>query len=248
MGKRRRTPAAFSNPVLSTDTHARLARSLSAAPSPAPAARQRVVVDAGEVDEAELWNQAIEGATPLSSLFRNVVLAAPAPLGPSQGSAVDPDAEAISALSRFVGGEGVFDIADQDEFVEGCWRGLDGRIMKRLRAGEFSLQDYVDLHGMVVEEAHQALLTFIHTSRLHGRRCVLVVHGRGRHSKDRIPVLKERTVQWLSRGRLAREVLAFCTARPHDGGAGALYVLLKRGGEQRPREERRRGLARHPGD
>jgi DNA-nicking Smr family endonuclease len=57
---------------------------------------------------------------------------------------------------------------------------------------------------------------------------VLIIHGRGRRSKDQIPVLKERLKVWLSRGRVGRGVLAFCTARPADGGAGALYVLLRK--------------------
>ncbi|MEW5853949.1 MAG: Smr/MutS family protein [Myxococcota bacterium] len=145
---------------------------------------------------------------------------------------VDPDDEAFEELCRFVRGEGVFDLADQDEFVEGARAGLDPRVMARLRAGEFSVQGYVDLHGRVVDEAYDELRGFLRRARLEARRCVLVVHGRGRHSKDRIPVLKEKVVQWLSRGAMSRQVLAFCTARSHDGGAGAMYVLLRRKGEE----------------
>jgi len=65
-------------------------------------------------------------------------------------------------------------------------------------------------------------------ARQDGKRCVLVVHGRGLHSKDQRPVLKEAVVNWLGRTGLRKQVLAFCTARPYDGGAGALYVLLRR--------------------
>ena len=61
-----------------------------------------------------------------------------------------------------------------------------------------------------------------------GHRAVLVVHGRGLNSKDNVPVLKERLKSWLARGRVGRVVLAFSSARPADGGAGALYVLLRR--------------------
>jgi DNA-nicking Smr family endonuclease len=163
------------------------------------------------------------------------------------GPTRDPDAEAWEVLLRFVRGEGRFDLSDQDEWVEGCWHELDPTVMRRLRRGEFSVQGHVDLHGLVVEEAHVALAGFVRQGRLAGKRCLLVVHGRGHHSKDRTPVLKERVVAWLSRGRLAREILAFCTARPHDGGAGALYVLLRRGGEQRPPARRRDGEARPAG-
>ena len=57
---------------------------------------------------------------------------------------------------------------------------------------------------------------------------MLVVHGRGLHSKDQVPVLKESLKRWMRTDRFARHVLAFSTARPHDGGAGAVYVLLKK--------------------
>ena len=71
---------------------------------------------------------------------------------------------------------------------------------------------------------------FLRRSRQGGKRCVLLVHGRGTHSKDQLPVLKEALRGWLPSHRLGRQVLAFATARPADGGAGALYVLLRRAG------------------
>jgi DNA-nicking Smr family endonuclease len=86
----------------------------------------------------------------------------------------------------------------------------------------------VDLHGLGTEAAKEALERFLVESRRRGHRCVLVVHGRGLHSKDQVPVIKERMGAWLSRGRLSKIVLAFATARPTDGGAGASYVLLRR--------------------
>ena len=61
-----------------------------------------------------------------------------------------------------------------------------------------------------------------------GKRCVLIVHGRGLNSPDQIPVLKESLRVWLGQKRTGKTVLAFATARPQDGGAGAVYVLLRR--------------------
>ena len=81
---------------------------------------------------------------------------------------------------------------------------------------------------MTQVEAKAEVERFLLESRRIGRRCVVIVHGRGLHSKDQQPVLKERVTVWLTQARLGRLVLAFCTARPHDGGAGALYVLLRR--------------------
>jgi DNA-nicking Smr family endonuclease len=141
---------------------------------------------------------------------------------------VSEDAEVMAALADLCTGEGPFDIADTDEYVEGIAEGLDRRILKRLRAGEFALQGHVDLHGKTREEAREAVARFLTASRRAGLRCVLIVHGRGNHSKDQIPVLKQSVRSWLERGQISRVVLAFTTARPHDGGAGAMYVLLRR--------------------
>ena len=56
---------------------------------------------------------------------------------------------------------------------------------------------------------------------------MLIVHGRDLRSKDNVPVLKEKLAAWLTRGAIGRRVLAFTSARPWDGGAGAVYVLLR---------------------
>ena len=101
--------------------------------------------------------------------------------------------------------------------------------MLALRRGDYAVQGHLDLHGMTSADAKDAVDRFLNESRRVGKRCVLIVHGRGLNAKDQIPVLKERLRVWLQqRGRIGRSVLAFATARPHDGGAGAVYVLLRR--------------------
>lgn len=138
------------------------------------------------------------------------------------------DAEAYAQLSDLVDGSGDFDISDTDEYIEGLAAGLDRRLLVRLRRGDFAIQGHVDLHGLTRDEARIRVEGFLHESRLRSRRCVLIIHGRGLNSKDQIPVLKESVRIWLTRGRISRSVLAFATARPTDGGAGAVYVLLRR--------------------
>jgi DNA-nicking Smr family endonuclease len=71
---------------------------------------------------------------------------------------------------------------------------------------------------------------YLREARNQGKRCVLVVHGRGLHSKDQLPVLKDALRNWLASARFGRHVLAFASARQVDGGAGAIYVLLRRAG------------------
>jgi DNA-nicking Smr family endonuclease len=100
--------------------------------------------------------------------------------------------------------------------------------MKKLRKGDFSYQDYVDLHGLNRAEARERTIHFIRRSFGVGLRCVLVVSGRGLNSQDKQPVLKKGLVTWLTQAPLKRIVLAFTSARAHDGGAGAFYVLLRK--------------------
>ena len=89
---------------------------------------------------------------------------------------------------------------------------------------ERSIQRQLDLHGLRVDEAREALGQFIRHAHKTGLRCVRVVHGKGLGSPGKSPVLKSRVQRWLVQ---KNEVLAFVQARPMDGGAGALVVLLK---------------------
>jgi len=157
----------------------------------------------------------------------------PAP-AEGHGRPVSEEAEALAALSDVITGVARFDITDTREYIEGVVVGLDPRVIRRLRRGDFSWQAHLDLHGLTAAEAHEAVDRFLVESFRAGRRCVLIVHGRGLNSKDHTPVLKERLKAWLAHGRTAKVVLAFSSARPCDGGAGALYVLLRRERRTRP--------------
>lgn len=103
--------------------------------------------------------------------------------------------------------------------------GLQHKLLRRLRRGEFRVDAELDLHGKTVVEARAALAQFLHRCRRSHARCVRLIHGKGLGSKQKLPVLKHKLNAWL---RQRDEVLAFCSARPVDGGTGALYVLLKR--------------------
>ena len=136
--------------------------------------------------------------------------------------------EALATLRALVQNEGPIDLSDSDEYIEGAIASFDRKTLRKLRNGDFSIQAHLDLHGLTKDEAKECLARFLEESRRDGHRLVLIVHGRGLHSKDQIPVLKESLRVWLSQGRIGKHVIAFTTARPHDGGAGALYLLLRR--------------------
>ena len=147
----------------------------------------------------------------------------------------DSENEAIAELYDLVAGRSDFDVTDTDEYVEGCVVGIDTRLVRKLRQGEFARQAALDLHGMKADEAKPEVERFLSQAAQTGIRCVLIIHGRGRNSPGQFPILKDKLKQWLTRGRFAKMVLAFSTARAHDGGPGAMYILLRRKrGQKKP--------------
>ena len=138
-----------------------------------------------------------------------------------------PSAAARPARSAMAEHLAAIDSADVDTGEELLFRspGISERVFKRLRRGAFSMQDELDLHGLTVAEARLVLKDFVSECAQHNRGCVRVVHGKGLGSGQRGPVLKTHVNRWL---RHWDEVLAFATAKPRDGGSGAVYVLIKR--------------------
>ncbi|MDR0478477.1 MAG: Smr/MutS family protein [Burkholderiaceae bacterium] len=104
--------------------------------------------------------------------------------------------------------------------------GIGADVTARLRRGHWAVQRQVDLHGLRREEARETLADFLREATRAGIRCVRVVHGKGLGSPGRAPVLKALVQGWLAQ---KREVLAFVQAKPLEGGAGALVVLLAAG-------------------
>jgi DNA-nicking Smr family endonuclease len=196
-----------------------------AATLPKPAAvRPAVPAVAPPPDDSQLLQDALKDVRPLGGP-RHVPLTTEPGLS---RSIISEDAEVLAELSDLVAGQGEFDITETEEYVEGARVGLDPRLIVRLRRAEFAVEAHLDLHGMTQTDSKQALAEFIQDSVRKGRRTVLVVPGRGLGSPGGRPVLKHAAVQWLSHGTLSGYVLGFVTARPTDGGAGALYVLLRR--------------------
>ena len=121
----------------------------------------------------------------------------------------------------------LYQIDNSGEFFEGAQTNTDARLRSSLRRGDYAIQSRLDLHGKTVRQSQQAFENFILIHAQKGARCVLVVHGRGLHSPGSKPLIKEALIEWLQHGRAARHILAFSSARPQDGGTGAVYILLK---------------------
>ncbi len=177
------------------------------------------------IDEDAILREAYAGVRPLGAAPTGHRM----PVVPEvHRTVVSEEAEVLAALSDLVSGVGNFDLTETDEYVEGARVGLDPRLLTRLRRGEFAVQDHIDLHGMIQPDAKLALQQFVIKSVGKGMRTVLVVHGRGLGSPGGRPILKHAAAQWLSHGEIGAHVHAFATAKAQDGGAGAMYVLLRR--------------------
>ncbi|MEF2229514.1 MAG: Smr/MutS family protein [Pseudodesulfovibrio sp.] len=179
----------------------------------------------GPADE-DLFLNAMQGVEQMNGTRGRQVSARPQP---SPGITIDdPEEIARQDLQRFIQGDIEFELEYTDEYMYGYVRGLDIKTFQQLKKGSLSVAAHIDLHGMTSAQARDNLLFFIHESYLQNHRCVLVVTGRGMNSPGGQSVLRRETETWLTRDPLKRVVLAFCTAQPTDGGAGALYVLLRK--------------------
>lgn len=103
--------------------------------------------------------------------------------------------------------------------------GVQLRVLRRLKRGQYSVGDEIDLHSMSADTARAVLEDFFNHARAQAYGCVKVIHGKGLRSKSGGPVLKKLVDHWLRRHP---QVIAFASAKPNDGGTGAVYVLLKR--------------------
>ena len=108
-----------------------------------------------------------------------------------------------------------------DEFLR---NGLSRMTLRKLRRGNWPVQDHLDLHGNTGDAARKLLQEFLHEAAQRGLRCVLVIHGKGINSRGGEAVLRKLTRHWLTQ---RPDVLAYCDALPGDGGSGAVLMLLK---------------------
>ena len=117
-------------------------------------------------------------------------------------------------------------LLDTDDALSFRRPGIGRDVIHKLRKGDWSIQREIDLHGLRSDEARVALAEFIRLAHRQGLRCLRVVHGKGLGSPGKTPVLKSKVHSWLVQ---KNQVMAFVQAKPAEGGAGALLVLLKTG-------------------
>jgi DNA-nicking Smr family endonuclease len=171
------------------------------------------------VEEAELWQRVARKVRPLDEERARSLTPSPA-LGPAPAGAVAADGELAAsppAPSRPARSQATAPAADHGT--------LDRRTAQRLKRGRTAIDARFDLHGHTQSTAHAALLRFVEAARARGCRHVLVVTGRGAEGGG---ILRRTVPRWLMEPAFHRHVVAFHEAGPRHGGAGALYVVLRR--------------------
>jgi DNA-nicking Smr family endonuclease len=113
-----------------------------------------------------------------------------------------------------------FESGDELKFLRS---GFSSRLLKKLRRGDYAIQDELDLHGLVAGDAKQETHSFVNQCARDNVRAIRIVHGKGRNSAGRKPVLKNMLIGWLSKNQY---VIAIVSTPANDGGTGAVYVLL----------------------
>jgi len=238
--------SAFNAPFQGLDKVVRVAPAPS--PTSRPSARQRQSQPPGpprqppaEAQQApppqpsdhEVLSEALRGVAPLAKETPRVFVRRKVDLS-SIAAAHRRD---IDAMAR---GEG-FDVTFDENYVRGRADGVSFETLGRLERGEFPISAHLDLHGLPLEDARREVDAFLLQQQKKGHRCVLLVTGKGKNSPGQHGVLREQVPQWLARGPSARRVLAFASARPCDGGLGALAVLLRRDSSSKNRIDVERG-------
>ena len=170
--------------------------------------------------EANIFRNSIGQVQPLTASDRQLPpVAYPQPV-PKQRIADEQAALQESLSDEF----SIETLMESDEALSYARTGIGPDVLKKLRRGEWVIQDQLDLHGLRTDEAREAVGLFLRNAVRKGMRCVRIIHGKGLGSVNKEPVLKSKVRNWLVQ---KNEVMAFCQARAADGGSGALIVLLK---------------------
>lgn len=170
--------------------------------------------------EARVFRQAVADVAPLAPTGR--IAPAQAQVHPvARQHQLDEQNALAQSLSDEIDIERLLETDDRLSFRRA---GVGPESLRKLRRGHWVTQAQLDLHGLRTDDARDAVAAFISQCTRDGLRCVRVIHGKGLGSLNRQPVLKEKTIKWLTQ---RQEVIAFCQAPPFAGGGGALLVLLK---------------------
>lgn len=172
-----------------------------------------------DADDLSAWQRYTRDVRRLGSSARTPALQPLQPVAPAPQLPPLPPRPKAPAVPAVV-------VAEQK--APGIAPGLDRRTLANLRRGRIPPQATIDLHGMTQAAAHRVLSPFVVRAQADGKRCVLVITGKGYGTEGAIGVLKTAVPRWLNEPPLVARILGFCHAPPALGGEGALLILLRR--------------------
>lgn len=170
--------------------------------------------------EQAAFRAAMAGVQPLPSLNR-VDLGGEIPPPQPRQFLADEQAALHESLHGRIGLQDRLEGGDEPHYLR---EGLAVTVLRDLRRGRWVIQGEIDLHGLNRDEARHQLAGFLAVCLHHGQRCIRVIHGKGLGSPQKQSILRQLVRGWLAQ---RNEVLAYCQAKPQDGGEGALVVLLR---------------------
>ena len=96
---------------------------------------------------------------------------------------------------------------------------------RQLKKGQMNTKEELDLHGLTQREAKTAVISFIEYLQENNLKYAKIIHGKGISSNTpALPAIKNLINNIL---RNIPVILAFCSAKPYDGGTGAVYIMIK---------------------
>lgn len=173
----------------------------------------------GADDDRQLFESAMDDVRRHRPAQRLTVQRAPPPPAARQ-----TEADARAVMAELLDGPVDLEELEYGETLSYRAPGVQDGVMRRLRRGHYRIDAQLDLHGYNRHQARLAVSDFLAECQTRCWRCVRIVHGKGNGSPNSGPVLKTYVDSWLRR---RRDVIAFCSAPPNDGGTGAAYVLLR---------------------
>lgn len=217
-------PAPFNNPFAQLKNKPAVAKPAAPAPARSVASepKPKKVLLSLEEQERALFLEAVGEVEPVPDR--------PEPLlaGAESAARAHDEGEALIELAELVADSGAWEHGGEGQHLLGHVKGLDPRVVRKLKAGEYKVDAELDLHGKNRLEAQKSFEALMIKARRDGMRCLLIVTGKGLHNPEGEAVLKASLVGWLKGPRWSRHLLAYAAAIPRHGGSGAVYLLLRK--------------------
>ncbi len=187
-------------------------------------------------DEHDLWQTVARTATPMHPVAPDPprVTDLPPALAPTPSHAPRLQPFRLGERHKALSGHDL--VPPLSDRLAAAPLRMDAKAFGRMSRGKIAPEARIDLHGMTIAEAHPELILFVLRAQAQGMRLVLVITGKGKPGADDGPiprrpgVLRHQVPQWLRQVPLAPLVLQVAEAHQRHGGAGAVYVYLRRGG------------------